>query len=528
MTLVVNITETEIIKELLYNLYGYNSRLFHKLDDEQTRFERKILNDLSKISYRLLHINPTRSHRRSQIDSNNDHQLIDSVLPKVFVSTIESNHLHLIYHSFSSSGSSVRAAPSALQPVITTSPLLSSILKYFYRLSTNLLIIRIWCRSSSLSSESETTTNTTFENQALGDGGYDLSTVKNSINKVLLAIEQELSLIELRIIGKSSYFETQLSSSFLTKQAITTTAAAATVGSTSKLTLLKFYQQCMKYERLLQSLLGMILNFHDNYDLYSASSPSSSSSSSSTAGGGESDKTSSMEEERNKKQHQLSLRKLQQSFNQISFLYQSEIILKKGEKLEHYNTYQSSSTSLSSRSSSVTSGMIFYRKHENSLSSACFSSSSALSYLSSLNYFYLFIKQLSISYTEYLTRHIMQSLWNKGGKANILSLNTPLLTRNDNSSVNTLLRMMNYQGIQGKFGLFFLGVFLLFYSVLVLHMHSCSLSSFLVGFCLVCFTFHVVLVSSLLSLLLFSMIRYFYLFTIITSFIMLLSFVSTN
>jgi hypothetical protein len=451
MSLVVSITETEVIKELLYNLYGYNSRLFRKLNDEQTQFEGKILDDLSEISYRLLHSNPFRSQRNTPIDNNNDNLLADCILPKVFVSTIESNHFQLL--SSSSVSCSFTVNPSVLQPVLTTSRLLSSVLKYFYRLSTNLAIIRIWCRSSSLSTPLDTGT---FENQPLGGDSYDLSTVKNSVNKILLSIEQELSLTELQIRGQSSYFETQLSSSFLSKLSATAGAVSSSSSCTpTKITLLRFYQQCRKYERLLPSLLGMILNFHDNYDLYAtaaATTASSASPSSSTAAIIDVTRTSSMEEERAKKQHRLSLIKLQQSFNQISFLYQSESILKKGEKLEHYNSVNNHLSAVPSPSrsstSDVSSTMIFYRKHRNSDSSP---SSSSLSYLSSLNYFYLFIKQLSVSYVEYLTRQIMQSLWNKGGKGNsVLSVNVPLISRNDDSSsVNNLLRMMNSQGIPG-------------------------------------------------------------------------------
>jgi hypothetical protein len=457
MSFVVSLTETEAIKELLYNLYGYNSRLFRKLDDEQTRFEGKILDDLSKISYRLLHSNPLRSQRNTQVNNNNDDLLADCILPKVFVSTIESNHFQLL--SCSSFSSSCAVIPAVLQPVPTTSALLSSVLKYFYRLSTNLAIIRMWCRSSSISSERDPSSAETFENQALGGDSYDLSSVKNSVNKILLSIEQELSLTELQIRGQSSYFETQLSSSFLSKLSATTGTISSSSSSSTKITLLRFYQQCMKYERLLQSLLGMILNFHDNYDLYASAatattitSASSTSPSSSYVTIIDATMTSSMEEERAKKQHRLSLIKLQQSFNQISFLYQSEIILKKGEKLEHYNiiNHHLSPVPSASRSSTsdASSTMIFYRKHQNSDSSP---SSSSLSYLSSLNYFYLFIKQLSVSYVEYLTRQIMQSLWNKGGKGNsVLSVNVPLISRNgDSSSVNNLLRMMNSQGIPG-------------------------------------------------------------------------------
>jgi hypothetical protein len=458
MSLVVSITETEVVNELIYNLYGYNSRLFRKLNDEQTRFEGKILDDLSKISYRLLHSNPFRSQRNTPIDNNNDNLLADCILPKVFVSTIESNHFQLLSSS-SSFSSSFTVNPSVLQPVLTTSPLLSSVLKYFYRLSTNLAIIRIWCRSSSLSSALDPSCSETFENQPLGGDSYDLSTVKNSVNKILLSIEQELSLTELQIRGQSSYFETQLSSFFLSKLSATTGAVSSSSScSSTKITLLRFYQQCMKYERLLPSLLGMILNFHDNYDLYATAATttaSSASPSSSSAAIIDVTRTSSVEEERAKKQHRLSLIKLQQSFNQISFLYQSEIILKKGEKLEHYNSINHHLSPVPSASRSSTSDasstMIFYRKHRNSDSSSSSSSLSSLSYLSSLNYFYLFIKQLSVSYVEYLTRQIMQSLWNKGGKGNsVLSVNVPLISRNgDSSSVNNLLRMMNSQGIPG-------------------------------------------------------------------------------
>jgi hypothetical protein len=359
--------EKEVVNELLLNLYGFQSKLFQKVDETNDR----LLKEMSQISYRFLHF----KERSLSIDFH------DAILPKVFYVTLE--------------------VPLIQLPTIQSSTLLKKILDYFYHLASKLYILRAWCRFSSAEIELSQ-----IENE-------EIIIVKTSINNNILAIEQELSVIELQLRDCPSLMEKEIPYYKFSREQ-------------HNVTLLKFYQHCSKYENLINSLLGIMINFHDDYDLFSPnSSKSSMKSQPSTA-------TPKKDDPRNI---------LQQSFNHVSFLFQTEKILRKSEKLEHYqNMHRTEDHSTGAGEESRSD-----KKHGLIFKTERFSSKIHNFVIPSSQFFYLFMKQLIIQFSQSLTQQIMKSIWLTTNRTSLKTSNTTTVQMNNPSERSLLSVLFNNQ-----------------------------------------------------------------------------------
>jgi hypothetical protein len=359
--------EKEVVNELLLNLYGFQSKLFQKVDETNER----VLKEMSQISSRFMHF----KERTLSVDFH------DAILPKVFYVTLE--------------------VPLIQLPAIQSSTLLKKILDYFYHLASKLYILRAWCRFSSAERELSQ-----IENE-------EIIIVKTSINNNILAIEQELSIIELQLRDCPSLMEKEIPFYKFSREQ-------------HKITLLKFYQHCSKYENLISSLLGIMINFHDDYDLFS---PKSSNSTVETRTGTPAPK----------KDDPRSI--LQQSFNHVSFLFQTEKILRKSEKLEHYQNMNRNADHLTSGAEESRSD----KKHALIFKTERFSSKIHNFVIPSSQFFYLFMKQLIVQFSQSLTQQIMKSIWLTTNRTSLKTSNTTTVQMNNPSERSLLTLLFNNQ-----------------------------------------------------------------------------------
>lgn len=195
---------------------------------------------------------------------------------------------------------------------------------------------------------------------------------------MLLALEQELHIIELQVkqvpsLAEQIHTPSHSQLSFLPPQ------------KKRSITLLTFYQRCRQYDDLLVSLLGMIFNFHDNYDVFLP--PQTTTNNTIT----DPDYNNGIRSDF-----------LQRYLNQISFLHQSQVILIKGQVMEYQPSLRNQTT--------------------NGNLKLCFDERS----LCKRQYFYLFMKQLFVEYVSTFTQQIMKAIWLNSRKVTITH-NLPIL-----------------------------------------------------------------------------------------------------
>lgn len=387
-------TEDSFLQEILHNLFGYDSVFFQKI--HPYHHPDQILQELANTSLRFLQYvkkldsYPNELKRQYQEQQQSLFALYHDVLPKVFYQTFTANHLQFT--------------------TIRSNSLIQSLLNYFHQLITIVYLLRTWSQSKfvilppsninanlneggfiprSLGNEDDYNRRQVLLEHG-GHGGEEIFVIKSAIQRVLLALEQELHVIELQVkqvpsLAEQIHTPSPSQSSFLPPR------------KKRSITLLTFYQRCRQYDDLLVSLLGMIFNFHDNYDVFLPPQITTNNLTS--------------DSDNNVIRSDF----LQRYLNQISFLHQSQVILIKGQVMEYHPTLRNP-TSTGIMKLSFDEGRLCKRQ-----------------------YFYLFMKQLFVEYVSTFTQQIMKAIWLNSRKVTITH-NLPILL------LSSLVNSSSYYG----------------------------------------------------------------------------------
>lgn len=242
-----------------------------------------------------------------------------------------------------------------------------TIVSWFAKLASSIHICRIWATNY------------------CGTETPDVSSVKATVNELLLSIEQEVCLLDAKISGKYSNQSSQHGIRV----------------NTGKMTLIQLFNICKPWESLIQSTLSMIFLI----------SPDSSATSSSS---------------KEEKTTQITQYSILNNKNDC-FLQKCEWILSKGQKIESFLANHQNSVPTTQPSSNTEDQLRL------SLSSI------------GTNMMYCFIKKVYVQYIQQVILHLLRQLWSPDTAPQILSSPTAFSTTTPSRIALFLLELLANQ-----------------------------------------------------------------------------------